>query len=268
MTLDDQIRSNLNLVADTVPRSDSSPVGSIKRRGQVRRRNRYVGLGALAVLVVAGTVLLSNPGADEIFVADGEMLMSTDPPIVQGAESPEPQFDTSGLGDEAPLTPVFDIERIVTLASRHPNAELLRITVLGETPSGVLAMVVHSESDDPDLGRLHMRCVTTELGSSCSGTEIDNVADMLGGLLPGEPGSGPTYTVGGEGDLTWEVPAETSIVALAHNGELTWQPPIADVAVFITDFADGDRFELTAYDTQGNPLDLVIRTVSLGSDDS
>lgn len=268
MTLDDQIRSNLNFVADTVPRSESSPVDSIKRRGQMRRRNRYVGLGALAVLVVAGAVFLSGSETDEVFVADGEVLLSTDPPIVQGAESPEPQFDTSGLGDEAPLTPVSDIEQIVNLASRHPNDELLRITVLGETPEGVLALVVHSEDDNPDLGRLHMRCVTTELGSSCSGTEIDNVADMPGGLLPGEPGSGPTYTVGGEGDLTWEVPTETSIVALDHNSDLTWQRPVADVAAFITDFADGDRFELTAYDSQGNRLDRVIRTASLDAEGS
>lgn len=268
MTLDDQIRSNLNFVADTVPRSDSSPVDSIKRRGRMRRRNRYVGLGALAVLVVVGTVFLSSSRTDEVFMADGEVLISTDPPIVQGAESTEPQFDTSGLGDEAQLTPISDIEQIVNLASRHPNGEIVRITVLGETPEGVLALVVHSEGDDPDLGPLHMRCVTTELGSSCAGTETENTVDMPGGLLPGEPGSGPTYTVGGEGELTWEVPAQTSIVALDHNGDLTWQRPVADVAAFITDFVDGDRFELTAYDSQGNRLDRVIRTVSLDADDS
>lgn len=263
MTLEDQIRSNLNFVADTVPRSESGPVDRIKRRGQMRRRNRYVGMGALAVLFVAGTILLSSSGTDEIYVADGEELISTDPPIVHGAESPEPQFDTSGLGDEAPLIPVSDIERIVALASRHPNGDLLRITVLGETPEGVLALVVNSETDDPELGRLHMRCVTTELGSSCSGTEIENAADAPGSLLPGEPGSGPAHTVGGEGDLTWEVPAETSIVALEHNGELTWQRPITHVAVFVTEFADGDRFELTAYDAQGNILDWVNRIASL-----
>lgn len=263
MTLDDQIRSNLNSVADTVPRSDSSPVDKIKRRGQMRRRNRYVGLGVVAVLVVTATVLLSSSGTDEVFMADGEKLISTDPPILQGAESPEPEFDTSGLGDEAPLTPVSDITRIVTLASRHPNGELLRITVVGETPDGVLALVVHSEDDNPDLGRLQMRCVTTEMGSSCAGTQIENVADFPGGLLPGEPGSGPTYTVGGEGDLTWEVPSDTAVVALDLNGELRWQRPVADVAVFITHFADGDRFELTAYDADGNILDWVTRIASL-----
>lgn len=269
MTVDDQIRRNLNFVADTVPRSESSPVDLIKKKGQMRRRNRYVGLGALMVLVVAGALLLSNSGGTEqIFVAKGETLIWTDPPIVQGAESPKSQVDASGLGDEAPLTPVSDIDRIMDLASSHPNGEIARITVLGETPEGVLAIVVHSETIDRDLGRMQMRCVATEMGASCSGTQIENVADQPGGLLPPEPGSGPTYTVGGEGDLTWEVPPDTAVVGLDLNGELRWQRPVADVAVFITDFTDGDRFELTAYDAHGNTLDRVSRVASLDGTDN
>ena len=43
--------------------------------------------------------------------------------------------------------------------------------------------------------------------------------------------------------------------------------PFADVAVFITDLIYGDRFELTAYDSQGNILDSVSRVASVNDPD-
>lgn len=50
------------------------------------------------VLFVLWTVLAGCTSGD-IKVRDGETLISSDPPIVQGAESPPPEFDTSQLGE-------------------------------------------------------------------------------------------------------------------------------------------------------------------------
>src|SRR5680860_309152 len=52
---------------------------------------------AVAVLGLgAGAMFFTNTGIENIYVADGESLISTDPPVIQGSESPEPEFDTSG----------------------------------------------------------------------------------------------------------------------------------------------------------------------------
>lgn len=223
---------------------------------------------ATAVLVLgAGVSLLTNTGGDDIYVADGETLISADPPIVQGAESPEPEFDTSGLGDEVPLAPVTDSLRIVeaatTLQTGGLPGEIIRITVLGETPEGVLALIVHAEGEDLRGNPIQLRCQTTTLGGTqtCGGgLDLEEVADMPGGLIPAQPGGGPNYTVGEAPDdhtMIWEVPPETSVVTLTVNDETRWQRPVAGVAVFITDLVFGDRFELAAFDARGNTLDSV-----------
>jgi hypothetical protein len=265
MTLDEQIRTNLRSAAQTVPWSEPAPVYQIQRKGRVRRRNRHVGLGAVIVVLVLGTLYMAN-ARNELYVADGERLISAEPLVVLGAEAPEPEFNTSDLGDDVTLTPITDIATILGLAEQAADGEITRVTVVGETPEGIDALVVHSEQDDPDFGRIQTRCVITEVGASCDGTQIENVVDQPGGLLPPEPGRTHGYSVdsiGGRGDLAWEVPGETSVVMLSINGETRWQRPIANVAIFITNFRDGDRFELTAFDVQGNVLDRVSQVVRL-----
>lgn len=267
MKLDEQIRINLRSAAQTVPRTEHGPVERIETRGRRRRRNRQLGVVGVVVLLALGTVYVTGL-RPEAFLADGERLLSTDPPIVQGAEAPEPEFDTSNLGSEASLTPIIDIDRILDLAEREAEGEIIRVTVLGETPDGVDAVVVHSEREDPDLGRIQTRCVVTDIGGSCTGTQIENVLDEPGGFLPPEPGRFHGYAVdslGGRGDLAWEVPADASVVTLSVNGDTTWQRPIANVAIFITHFRDGDGFELAAFDAQGNVLDRVSQLVRLDS---
>jgi hypothetical protein len=234
-------------------------------------------VGAVVLVLGAGVSLLTNTGGDNIYLAHGERLISADPPIVQGAESPEPAFDTGGFGNEVPLAQVADTSRI--MAALDPAAagdlgEIVRITILGETPEGVLALIVHAEGEDLRGNPIQLRCQTTTLGGTqtCSGSRPEDFVDMPGGLMPAQPGGGPNFTVGeapaSADTMTWEVPAETSVVTLTVNGETRWQRPVAGVAVFITDLVYGDRFELIAYDPQGDILDSVARIGQIDDPDS
>jgi hypothetical protein len=251
----------------------AQPAGRQGSRWLTRRPLWVASAAAVAVFALGAVVmLLTNTGVEEIYVADGERIISIDPPIVQGAESPEPRFDISGFGEEVALAPVADISKIVDAAtplqSDGLSGEVIRITVLGETPEGVLALVVHSEGEGLRGQPIQWRCQTSTLGGtqSCGGYPVEEAADMPGGLIPAEPGTGPSYTVGEvakDRPLTWVVPAGTSVVTLTVNDGIKWQRPVDQVAVFITALTYGDTFELTAYDAEGNNLDRVSRVASL-----
>ena len=256
MKLDELIRTNLEAVANAVPSAEPLPVADIRRRGHRRRRNRRLALVVGISVLVIGTLYLVNPRAalEHAYVADGETLVSTEPAVVQGAESPEPRFDTADLGPEVSLTPISDFTNAVDRAKQLTEGIIIKITLLGTTPGGVNAMIIHSEQNDPDLGLLQVRCVATDLGAACSGNRIADLVDEPGGLMPSQP-TGPVYVVGEEADLTWEVPANASVVMLSVNGERRWQRPVGGVAVFDAELFDGDRLQLTAFDATGNPID-------------
>lgn len=104
--------------------------------------------------------------------------------------------------------------------------------------------------NDSVLEPKQLRCVLTGGGASCVGERLEDLVDEPGGLIPPDPRS-YSYTVGGKGELTWEVPAGTSVVMLTVNGERSWQRPVGRVAVFDNELVDGDRFQLTAFDATG-----------------
>ena len=263
MSFEEIVRENLVLVSEGIPRSKALPIEAVKIRGRTRRRNRWVGTASIILVVVAGILLVSNAQSGGVPLADGELLVSLNPPIVQGSESVPPQFDISELGPQAPLAPSTDTTRILALASRG-DRDIVRITILGETPEGHLALVVNSEDRaESHSEQFHYRCLTTELGGGCNGTQLENMAAYPDGYLPGHPGGAPTIAVGGEGFVGWEVPPETSVVTIEHNGDLRWQRPIADVAVFTTNLQQGDRLVLTALDFKGNYLDRINWKINL-----
>lgn len=217
----------------------------------------------LALLVL--WMVLAGCTSGSIHVGDGETLISSDPPIVQGAVSPPPEFDTSQLGDEQLLAPVTDVSRIVAHLPDDATGELLRVTVLGETPEGMLALVAHFRSrstHDP----LQLRCVIVEDLYSCGGGLDSDVGDDLGGLAPGKPDAGPFYAVGGgqvAAGLSWDVPADTSVVTIDINGESRWQGPVSQVAVFSTNLQVGDDLELIAYDSEGRVINEFAMTAAI-----
>lgn len=223
------------------------------------------GLDRPLALLVLWTVLAGCTSGN-IQIGDGETLISSNPPIVQGAESPPPEFDTSQLGEEQLLAPVTDVRRIVAHLPDDATGELLRATVLGETPEGMLALVAHYRARSTHE-RLQLRCVIVEDLYSCGTGDLDtDVGDQQGGLASGQPDDGPVYAVGSgqiAAGLSWDVPVETSVVTIDIDGESRWQRPVSQVAVFATNLQVGDDLELIAYDSEGRVMNEFTMTAAI-----
>lgn len=265
MNLDTRIETALKAAADAEPSNTPLPLADVKETAHGRRRReRLVAwtLSGLALLAVVFTLAIQagvEPVAEgEVSVAGGEVLLSVDPVVVvQGAASPEPQFDTTSLGVEQPLTPLIDIERIEAVVELHVgfavDPEVLRITTVGTTVGGQDTVILHLyETDRFSDRRLQLRCTLPSGG--CAGEFLDDPTFDPEQLLQPDPRDGPSYEVGGPGHVTWDAPPGTSVVVLTVNGDSVWQRPISGVAVFDTQLVDGDRFEVKALDENGVTL--------------
>lgn len=265
MNLDTRIETALKAAADAEPSNTPLPLADVKETAvRRRRRERLVAwtLSGLALLAVVFTLAIQagvEPVAEgEVSVADGEVLLSTDPVVVvQGAASPEPQFDTTSLGVEQPLTPLIDIERIEAVVELHVgfavDPEVLRITTVGTTVGGQDTVILHlNETDRFSDRRLQLRCILPSGG--CGGEFLDDPTFDPEQFLQPDPRDEPSYEVGGPGHVTWDAPPGTSVVVLTVNGDSVWQRPISGVAVFDTQLVDGDRFEVKALDENGVSL--------------
>lgn len=158
-----------------------------------------------------------------------------------------------------------DVRRIVAHLPDNPSGELLRTTVLGETPEGMLALVAHYRARSTHEP-LQLRCVIVEDLYSCGTSDLDSdVGDDPGGLAPDPSDGGPTYAVGGQmaAGLSWDVPADTSVASIDINGESRWQRPVSQVAVFATNLQVGDHLELIAYDSEGRVINEFTMTAAI-----
>jgi len=240
------------------------PAHLVRRQRRLRNTTFASGLTALILVVAAPAVLLNDPppGTDAPTVP----VVAATPPIVQGVAGPEPLFDTSDLGTSQPLTTLSDSTRINSIAEKV-DGNVLQVTVLGQTPEGAAALIVHAELER-DTGLIQERCFMTKDGGGCAGDSANTAAENPDGLLP--PGlltQGLVYgIVGDQGVLAWEVPEDTSVVVLTINETSTWQTPISRVAVFDTDLRDGDTIELTALNRNGDTLDTYRETARNESD--
>ena len=259
MNLDTRIKSGLRAAIEAEPANTPTSVMGVKATAERRRRrDRLVGLTisglALAAVVFALTI---RADVNQPYVANGEVLLSTDPVVVQGAPSPEPEFDTSKLGIDQSLTPMTDAS--VALAVVEPDlesatdGEVIRVTTLGTTVAGREAVILHAYQTQDDGQRIQVRCLVAPFGgTSCGGYDVQDIITEPGGLArPESPNEPSIYTVGGAAVLMWDVPQGTSVVVMTVNGEAVWQRPIAGVAVFDTDLFDGDQLQIVALDQQG-----------------
>ena len=263
MSIDARLKSGLASATASTKLPEQTDIALIKERGdRLRQKDRFT-RGAIGTLVVLAVIvaLLAQSGTNDVYVADGETLLSTNPLVVQGAASPEPLFDTTQLGVEQPLTPLTSIERAVELAQQtirgDADSEIVRILTVGTTVGGLDSILLHYEWTSITFGadqvsrRVQSRCVATNLGSTCGGSEVEDAAGEPGGLLQRSTNDPPVYAVGGEADFTWEVPGGTSVVVLTINGESVWQRPIGGVAVFDSTIVGGDVVEYVALDANG-----------------
>lgn len=190
----------------------------------------------------------------DIYLADGEQLLATQPTVVIGAQSPEPRFDTSELGEEVTLDPIMDVSRIIGRAAdtAYPDAEMIKVTVLGTTPQGIEALVVYTIHDS-EQERF------TLVGDNSSGISVplDDLTDAPYGLAPRIPYDqiGPSISSARESHsvVQWDVPPDTSVVVMNIEGETKWQRP-TDATVIFELKGPASDVELTALDSTGQVL--------------
>ena len=260
MSIESRIESGLKAAVEAEPVRTPAPLSDVKATARRQtRQGRAARWTASGVALAAAVAFLTiQTGVEEAYVGKGETLLATDPIVVQGAPSPEPLFDTSGLGIEEPLSPITDAELAYELARPlSEDDQHIRVTTIGTTVGGVHAAIQHVEEPGLSDGRIQTRCLLTiPGGASCIGEDVEAVINEPGGLVqPGSSAEPDSYGVGGPDVLMWDVPTGTSVVVLTVNGESVWQRPIADVAVFDTDLFDGDKFQVTALDQHGNILE-------------
>ena len=284
----DQLRKALGVYVDEAPPAPEWQDWDIAHASDPPKQSRMKGpMAALAaatiVLVVIGGVgLVTRPTPDsppggmgeepltwgdwfDAVVASGEPI-GGDPTILQAALGPEPEFDTSALGEEQRLEPVT------------PDTIGIRWDFFGELP------------DDPNplqIGR-QMLVVAGQVESSVvgvglfaesyvSGRTITNglcqtVADVNPGVSAAIAGdcTEPTETVEygklivlGMGDLrdvvvhvsaAFVVPPDTSVVAVDTAGTRRWQRPRGGIALFAGQFLAEDETAFTAYSASGDVL--------------
>lgn len=106
------------------------------------------------------------------------------------------------------------------------------------------------------VGPFRYRCKQYPSGSECGRYSLADFADQPGGLPDwGDASPGSSYSPDHFGYLTWEpLPAETSIVVFETAEESQWQQPVAGFAMFPSNLADREQFDLTAFDAVGNIL--------------
>lgn len=208
-------------------------------------------VAAAAALILGAAILLVTQGSEEAPVATeptpptiveplsevgpGEVQLSIDPLVVVGAPSPVPEFEIASLGTEVPLIEVSDYSVIVDPVKAAPDiGGLIKVTVVGVTERGVGAAIL-------ETSLLPCLWVGTQSDFSCPA------------MLPLNTPIVTTRNLAGA--MTWgPLPADTSVVTLRYGNTSVWQRPVAGMLLVDTDMGEGEEFELTAFDTNGNEI--------------
>lgn len=215
----------------------------------VRQQHRRAVWGWAVVgfaVVLAAVFLTPRLTTNQRVVAEpapDETIHSEDFPtlVVRGAESPEPEFDTTELGEEVVLGGVDDPEltRLVAgIETADPEAvggELAEITVVGTLGDGSTIALLSGEGAEPDA------CIwqtSPTNGYSCFG--LPDLQTPITSTFAGTTSWGP-------------LPADTSVAQLIQGDESYWQRPIGRVAAFDIELpAERGGYMLKAFDASEN----------------
>jgi hypothetical protein len=197
--------------------------------GEKPAQNKSTQVWAIALLLFVACGQ-SQPTDLPFELEEGETFLSEEPPIVNGAPAPEPEFDASTLGMEWPMEAVESMEISPYLV--RPLVPDLKITLIGATPDGTEAAIVDSMDT----------CVWAKGTSE--------------GLCTQLVGEDAVVAHGGfDGIVSWgPLPDNTSVVVLEYGDTSLWQRPVAGFAVFDTEMGQGDEFTLSAIDAAGDTI--------------
>ncbi len=202
------------------------------------------------------------------FVLPGEVVVSEDPLIVHAADGPEPQFDTSGLGDEVGFLPLVQpqIDQMLERVNVEENTQagIHRKTVLLGTVDAIPVVVnlvdeaagdnwnKYGASGPNDIVR--RRTVMSSLGGMTERKPITQGSLALIQQPSVEDGNiePDLFIVPSDGLVLWsQLPAETSVVAFESAAGREWMRPRDGVAVFRSGLDHGETIVLRALNIDG-----------------
>lgn len=228
------------------------------RPREVRRKRRptLVAVSALVAVIVLGVLTVTLPSQPVSYqlpradVAPGEVIVSDDPLIVLGTPAPEPQFDTSTLGEEIELSEVDDTNLFLTWARQatFPEAEKpSKVIIGGKIETGATVGMVVGALEDDAAGNTEWCILTLDAlgGSVCAQDPDPDFQTPVFTILPESPSSGT---------LSWgPAPEGTSVVTLSYDDTSLWQQPVAGIVLFPLDTSPAELV-ITAFDERGNEI--------------
>ncbi len=287
--IEERLRNTLATVARGVAAEDRwdrvvADAGPASRDHLADNRGWSLAAIAAVVLIAAGFVTVVALGRDgeqvtvaagADFVLAGEVVLNDDPLTVVPAPAPEPAFDTSGLGTEIAFDPIDQVDdeiagliaTAISTASLDGPRQTTKVILAGRVRGQPWIIVVADGPNTNEIGgggpdeNLRHKIVASLNGASGSGDLVPyDSLEMI--ELPGVDESPRTQGAGFSvptGWLEWsDLPAETAVVTFSDSDQQLWMRPRAGLVAFETQFDNGERFDLTAYDAAGT----VIRTYS------
>lgn len=213
-----------------------------------------IAIGVLAVTLLQRQVEYQLP---TIEVAAGETVVSEDPLVVVGTPAPEPQFDTSPLGEQVTLNELDDLTSILDWAAQAESvgeivAEKL---IIGGSIDQPVTESTASEASvgiavGPDVPEGIQWCIFTvdaRGGAICAGRGANDQTPIVATRNLDAFGSIP-------GTLSWgPAPVDTSVVTLTYGDTKLWQKPVSGIVLFPIS-EPVDEYTIIAYDVQGNQV--------------
>ena len=231
MTVDDRLRAAAEETRQRIGGLTRPRVGR-RRLGTSTLRWMTATAAVLFLIVTIWAQASIEPPFD---VEPGEVVLSVDPPIVAGAPSPAPRFDTNSLGVEQPLREIEGVLPIADLVGAHGRGELLKMTAVGMTELGSMAAFVDSS---------HLPCIWIDGQSGEWCRVIEDSSEVPAPISRGLAGT-----------IAWgPLPSEVSAVVLEYGDMRFWQRPVAGVALFETEMSEGEDYALIAIDSRGETV--------------
>lgn len=214
----------------------------------------FVVIGVLAVTLLRRPVEYQLPTVE---VAAGETVVSEDPLVVVGTPAPEPQFDTSALGEEVKLNELGDLANVLDWVSQAAGVREIVAEKLIIGGSIDLPVTEHTASEatvgiavGPELPEGIQWCIFTvdaRGGAICAGRGANDQTPVIAGRNLNAFGSIP-------GTLSWgPAPIGTSVVAFTYGDTKLWQKPVSGVVLFPIN-EPVDQYTITAFDAQGSQV--------------
>jgi hypothetical protein len=211
-------------------------------------------IGVLAVTLLKRPIEYQLPTLE---VAAGETVVSEDPLVVVGTPAPEPQFDTSALGEQVTLNNLDDLTNILDWAAQAESVGeiLAEKLIIGGSLDLPVTQSTASEATvgiavGPEAPEGIQWCIFTvdaRGGAICAGRGANDQTPVVATRNLDAFGSIP-------GTLSWgPAPVNTSVVTLTYGDTKLWQKPVSGIVLFPIN-EPVNQYTITAYDPQGNQL--------------